>query len=97
MKKSLEKEINDLKNINDYFLKLIEKLKNEFNYIYQLKQKEIEIKQKIIQNYETIKYNYNSIKNVQNILNDKNNFSFNFDNSDKKDTLTEINSIFNQV
>jgi len=95
MKQNLEKEIKDLKNINDCFLKLIEKLKNEFNYLYQLKQKEIEIKQKIIQNYETIKYNYNSIKNVQNIINGKNNFSFDVLNIDKKDTLAEINSIFN--
>ena len=97
VKQSLEKEINDLKNVNDYFLKLIEKLKNEFNYIYQLKQKEIEIKQKIIQNYETIKYNYNSIKNIQNIINEKNNFTFDILNIEKKDTLTEINSIFNLI
>ena len=52
MKKNLEKEINDLKNINDYFLDLLEKIKKEFINLYELKKKEIEIKQKIINNYE---------------------------------------------
>ena len=98
VKQLFEKEITNLKNINDYFLKLIEKIKKEFAYIYELKLKEIEIKKRIIQNYEIIKYNYNSIKNVQNIINqNRNNFSYNYDCSDnnKKDTMKEINSIFN--
>ena len=95
MKKNLEKEINDLKNINDYFLDLLEKIKKEFINLYELKKKEIEIKQKIINNYEIIKYNYNSIQNVHNIINNsKNNFSFDFNFNKNKDTLKEIKSIF---
>jgi hypothetical protein len=94
LKKNLEKETNDLKNINDYFLDLLEKIKKEFINLYELKKKEIEIKQKIINNYEIIKYNYNSIQNVHNIINNiKNNFSFNFDINKNKDTLKEIKSI----
>jgi hypothetical protein len=95
MKKNLEKEINDLKNINDYFLDLLEKIKKEFINLYELKKKEIEIKQKIINNYEIIKYNYNSIQNVHNVMNNcKNNFTFNFNNDKSEDILTKINSIF---
>lgn len=97
MKTILNKEINDLKNINNLFFDLLEKLKKEFIYLYGLKQKEIEIKQKILHDYEIIKYNYNSIKNVQNIINNnKTNFIFNFKNDKDKnnDILEEINSIF---
>ena len=98
VKQLFEKEITNLQKINDYFFTLIEKLKKEFTYIYEIKMQEIEIKQKIIQNYEIIKYNYNTIKNAQNIINqNKNNFSYNYDcnNNNKKDTMKEINSIFN--
>ena len=99
LKQSLEKEINELKKIIDYFLILIEKLKEEFKYFYELKQKEIEIKQKIINDYEIIKYNYNSIQNVYNIVNDnKNNFndlSSYYEKNNKGNYLEEINSIYN--
>ena len=95
MKQKLEKEIESLKNINDYFFALIEKLKKEFIYLYELKQKEIEIKKKIIHDYEIIKYNYNSIQNVKNNMN-KINFEFNYNRyNNKTDGLAEINSIFN--
>ena len=95
IKNNLEKEINDLKNINDEFFDLIEKLKKEFIYLYKLKQKEIEIKQKIIHDYEKIRYNYNSIKNVQNIINnDKNTIYFNNNKNTRGDLLEKLNSIF---
>ena len=100
IKQLFEKELSNLKKINDYFYALIEKIKQEFADLYELKMREIEIKQKIIENYEIVKYNYNSIKNVQNILNqNKNSFSFNYDfnENNKKDTLKEINTIFNLV
>ena len=67
IKKSLENNINELNNINNYFNKLIEKIKEQYSYFYELKKKEIEIKQKIIKDFEIIKYNYNAIKNLKNI------------------------------
>ena len=97
MKQNLDNEITELKKINEYFFTLIEKIKKEFNNIYELKQKEIEIKQKLIHDYETIKYNFNSIKNVQNIIKSKNNnHSFDFSNN-KNNILNEIESIFNYL
>ena len=41
MKQNLDNEIIELKKINEYFFTLIEKIKKEFNNIYELKQKEI--------------------------------------------------------
>ena len=105
IKQSLEKDKKDLNYINDYFNKLIEKIKEQFTYFYSLKQKEIEIKQKIINNYETIKYNYNTIQNINNINyfninNDKNSIISkleNINNNNKYDILSELKLIFNYL
>ena len=105
IKQSLEKDKKDLNYINDYFNKLIEKIKEQFTYFYSLKQKEIEIKQKIINNYETIKYNYNTIQNINNINyfninNDKNSIISkleNLNNNNKYDILSELKLIFNYL
>ena len=106
IKQSLEKDINDLNNINIYFEQLIENIKKQFKYFYSLKQKEIEIKQKIIKDYEVIKYNYNCIQNINNINSSNINTNknsiisnlnkLNNDNNDNnKDLLYELNLIFN--
>ena len=107
LKQSLEKNRNDLNNINNYFNKLIEKIKEQFAYFYSLKQKEIEIKQKIINNYETIKYNYNTIQNIHNInninINNNNNSiiakleNTNKNNDINSDILSELKLIFNYL
>ena len=107
IKQSLENNRNELNNINNYFNTLIEKLKEQFSYLYSLKQKEIEIKQKIINNYETIKYNYNTIQNINNInninINNNNNSiiskleNINKNNDIKNDILSELKLIFNYL
>ena len=108
IKQSLEKDINDLSNINNCFNHLIEKIKHLFSYFYSLKKKEIEIKQKIIKDYETIKYNYNSIQNVCKInynylVSDKNEIMSNLEilnnknNNNYKNILSELNLIFNYL
>ena len=108
IKQSLEKDINDLSNINNCFNHLIEKIKHLFSYFYSLKKKEIEIKQKIIKDYETIKYNYNSIQNVCKInynylVSNKNEIMSNLEilnnknNNNYKNILSELNLIFNYL
>ena len=90
IKTSLEKNINDLKNINRYFNELIEKIKNQYSYFYSLKQKEIEIKQKIIKDFETIKYNYNSIQNI-------NNLNYKYLNSNKNSIISNLEKMDNNT
>ena len=105
IKNALEKDINDLDNINNYFNQLIEKIKEQYTYFYSLKKKEIEIKQKIIKDYETIKYNYNTIQNVcninyKNIINNKESIISNldnFNNNSTDDALSNLNLIFNYL
>ena len=106
LKQSLEKDINDLKDVNNYFNELIEKIKEQFLYFYSLKQKEIEIKQKIIKDYEVIKYNYNCIQNLYNInyKNDntnKNSIKSNLEklnnNNNNKDLLSKLKIIFDYL
>ena len=107
LKQSLEKDINDLKYVNNCFNELIEKIKKQFLYFYSLKQKEIEIKQKLITNYEIIKYNYNCIQNIYNI-NSKNNNIFkdsiisnlhkkDKDSNNDEDLLDKLKLIFNYL
>ena len=101
IKQSLEKDINDLNRINDYFNKLMEKIKEEYSYFFELKKKEIEIKQKIIKDYETIKYNYNSIQNsnninYKNVISDKNYLISNLEKiNNNNDIISELKLIFN--
>ena len=105
LKQSLEKDINDLKDVNNYFNELIEKIKEQFLYFYSLKQKEIEIKQKIIKDYEVIKYNYNCIQNLYNINYKNNNINKNsiksnlekLNNNNNKDLLSKLKLIFDYL
>ena len=104
IKKSLEKDINDLDQINNYFNKLIEKIKEQYSYFYSLKKKEIDIKQKILKDYETIKYNYNTIQNVyninyKNIIYNKESIISNLEklNNNNNDILSQLNLIFNYL
>ena len=103
IKQSLENDINGLNRINDYFNKLIEKIREQYSYLYELKKKEIEIKQKIIKDYEIIKYNYNSIQNVhyidyKNTICNINSLIPNFEKiNNNKDIIYELKSIFNYL
>ena len=106
IKESLDNDMKNLNIINDYFDKLIERIKDQYlNYFYT-KKKEIEIKQKIIQDYEAIKYNYNCIKNLNNIkYNNLNNnkdpiitdLENNFNRNTNDDLLSELKLIFNYL
>ena len=105
IKQSVEEDINDLNNINEYFNQLIEKIKEQFLYFYSLKQKEIEIKQKIIQDYEIIKYNYNCIQNIykissQSINSEKKTIISNLEKlniENNNDLLSKLKLIFNYL
>ena len=106
IKEALDNDMKNLNIINDYFDKLIERIKDQYlNYFYT-KKKEIEIKQKIIQDYEAIKYNYNCIKNLNNIkyINLNNNkdpiitdLENNFNRNTNDDLLSELKLIFNYL
>ena len=106
IKEALDNDMKNLNIINDYFDKLIERIKDQYlNYFY-IKKKEIEIKQKIIQDYEAIKYNYNCIKNLNNIkyINLNNNkdpiitdIENNFNRNTNDDLLSELKLIFNYL
>ena len=106
IKEALDNDMKNLNIINEYFDRLIEKIKDQYlNYFY-IKKKEIEIKQKIIQDYEAIKYNYNCIKNINNIkfINLNNNkdpiitdLENNFYRNTNDDLLSELKLIFNYL